>query len=92
MVYGLLWSIWDSDFAGDKETRVSIASFVIYLLGLPISWRSKGMRSVTLSSSHAEYVALSEAAILGGDVGLSTSAEYRNESKDSYHCEDRQCW
>jgi len=52
----------DSDFAGDKETRVSIAGFVIYLLGVPISWKSKGMKSVTLSSSEAEYVALPEAA------------------------------
>jgi len=52
----------DSDFARDKETRVSIAGFIIYLLGVPISWKSKGMRSVTLSSSEAEYVALSEAA------------------------------
>lgn len=52
----------DSDFAGDKETRVSIAGFVIYLLGVPICWKSKGMKSVTLSSSEAEYVALAEAA------------------------------
>ena len=52
----------DSDFAGDKETRVSIAGFVIYLMDVPISWRCKGMKSVTLSSSEAEYVALSEAA------------------------------
>lgn len=52
----------DSDYAGDTETRVSIAGFVIYLLGVPISWKSKGMKSVTLSSSEAEYVALSEAA------------------------------
>ncbi len=51
----------DSDFAGDKETRISISGFVLYLMGVPISWRSKGMRSVTLSSSEAEYVALSEA-------------------------------
>ncbi len=27
----------DSDFAGDRETRVSIAVFVIYLFGVPIS-------------------------------------------------------
>jgi hypothetical protein len=52
----------DSDYAGDRETRVSIAGFVIYLLGVPISWKSKGMKSVALSSSEAEYVALSEAA------------------------------
>ena len=35
---------------------------MIYLLGVPISWKSKGMKSVALSSSKAEYVALSEAA------------------------------
>ena len=52
----------DSDFAGDCETRISIAGFVLYLMGVPISWKSKGMKSVTLSSSEAEYVALSEAA------------------------------
>jgi len=52
----------DSDFGGDKETRISIAGFILYLMGVPISWRSKGQKSVTLSSSEAEYVALSEAA------------------------------
>ena len=60
-----LWEIVafsDSDFAGDCETRISIAGFVLYLMGVPISWKSKGMKSVTLSSSEAEYVALSEAA------------------------------
>ena len=52
----------DSNFAGDKETRISVAGFILYLMGVPISWRSKGMKSVTLSSSEAEYIALSEAA------------------------------
>ena len=31
----------DSDFGGDKESRISVAGFVIYLTGVPISWRSK---------------------------------------------------
>jgi hypothetical protein len=52
----------DSDFAGDKETRISVAGYILYLCGVPISWRSKAMRHVTLSSSEAEYVSLSEAA------------------------------
>ena len=52
----------DSDFGGDEETRISIAGFVLCLMGVPISWRSKGMKSVTLSLSEAECVALSEAA------------------------------
>ena len=52
----------DSDFAGDKETRISVAGYVMYLCGTLISWRSKVMKHVTLSSSEAEYVSLSEAA------------------------------
>ena len=59
------WSVTvfsDSDYAGDAKMRVSVTGFCIFLLGVPISWQSKGQRSVTLSSSEAEYVALSEAA------------------------------
>jgi len=52
----------DSDFGGDKETRISVAGFIIYLMGVPISWKSKGQKTVALSSSEAEYIALSEAA------------------------------
>ena len=52
----------DSDFGGDKETRISVAGFIIYLMGVPIRCRSKGQKSVVLSSSEAEYVTLSEAA------------------------------
>jgi hypothetical protein len=36
---------------------------VLYLLGVPISWRSKGQQtSITLSSTEAEYVAMWECA------------------------------
>ena len=52
----------DSDHAGDKESRISVTGFILYLLGVPIVWRSKAQRSVALSSSEAEYMALSEAA------------------------------
>jgi len=41
----------DSDFSGDKETRISVAGFILYLMGVPISWRSKGQKSVALSST-----------------------------------------
>jgi hypothetical protein len=51
----------DSDWAGDPDSRISVTGFVIYLLGVPICWRSKGQKGVTLSSSEAEYVAMSEA-------------------------------
>jgi transposase InsO family protein len=52
----------DSDWAGDKETRISVTGFIVFILGVPILWKSKGQRSVSLSSSEAEYFALSEAS------------------------------
>ena len=50
----------DSDFASDKEVRISIFGYIIYFCGIPIAWRSKGMKSVVLSTTEAEYMALSE--------------------------------
>ena len=50
----------DSDFASDIETRISVFGYIIYFCGIPIAWRSKGMKSVVLSIAEAEYMALSE--------------------------------
>jgi hypothetical protein len=52
----------DIDWAGDKEIRRSVSGYIIYLLGVPIFWKSKLQRSVSLSSAVAEYYALSEEA------------------------------
>ena len=52
----------DSDWAGDKESRRSVTGFIIFLMDCPIIWSSKQQSCVTLSSTEAEYVALSEAA------------------------------
>jgi hypothetical protein len=51
----------DSDWAGDKEDRHSFSGYVIFLLDVPILWKSKSQKSVPLSSSEAEYFAMSEA-------------------------------
>jgi hypothetical protein len=51
----------DSDWAGDVATRKSISGFILFLLDCPIIWRSKQQSNVTLSSTEAEYVAMSEA-------------------------------
>jgi hypothetical protein len=51
----------DSDWAGDKDNRRSISGFIMFLCGVPIVWRSKQQKSVALSSSEAEFVAISEA-------------------------------
>ena len=50
----------DSDFAGDKDTRLSICGYGIYLFDCLISWRSRAMRTHALSSTEAEYIAVSE--------------------------------
>ena len=55
-----LKALSDSDFASEKETRISVFGYIIYFCGIPIAWRSKGMKSVVLSTTEAEYMALSE--------------------------------
>jgi Reverse transcriptase (RNA-dependent DNA polymerase) len=52
----------DSDWAGDKENRHSVSGYAIFLLDVPVLWKSKLQRTVALSSSEAEYYAISEAA------------------------------
>ena len=55
-----LKALSDSDFASDKESRLSFLGYIIYFYGIPISWRSKGMKTVVLSTTEAEYMVLSE--------------------------------
>ena len=50
----------DSDFAGDKDTRLSVCGYGIYLFDCLISWKSRAMRTHALSSTEAEYIAVSE--------------------------------
>ena len=44
----------DSDFMGGVETRISVANFILCVMGVPV-WKSKRMKSVTLSSSEAFF-------------------------------------
>ena len=50
----------DSDWAGDVDDRRSITGWCIYVGGCLVGWGSRAQRSVTLSSTEAEYVAVSE--------------------------------
>ncbi|KAE8237380.1 hypothetical protein A4X06_0g9247 [Tilletia controversa] len=51
----------DSDHGADVSTRRSVTGYVFYLHGNPVTWRSKLQDTVSVSSTEAEYVALSEA-------------------------------
>ena len=52
----------DCDSMGDKDTRLSVSGSVIFLLDIPISFKSMQEKLVALSNSEAHCVALSEAA------------------------------
>ena len=52
--------ISDSEYGADEETRISVFGYEVYFCEALVAWKSKASRSVTLSSTEAEYVALSE--------------------------------
>ena len=55
-----LEALSDSDFANDKETRISVCGYIVFFCGVPIAWKSKSMKSVVLPTAEEEYVAVSE--------------------------------
>jgi len=68
----------DSDWASDVNTRRSTSGFFIKLAGGLISWTTKAQKTVALSSTEAEYMALSDCSrqvvwmhTLMGELGYS---------------------
>ena len=51
----------DSDYAGDLDKRRSTTGYVFTLAGGPICWRSILQSTVALSTTEAEYMAVTEA-------------------------------
>ena len=49
-----LKALSDSDFASDKETRISVFGYITYFCGIITAWRSKGMKRVVLSTAEAK--------------------------------------
>ena len=60
---GMNWEMTgysNSDWEADTDSRRSITGWEIYLNRCLISWGYLGQKNVTLSSTEAEYVAVSE--------------------------------
>ena len=51
----------DADWAGDKEDRRSTTGYCVYVNGNLISWNTKKQKTVALSTSEAELMAITEA-------------------------------
>jgi hypothetical protein len=56
-----LWGWVDADFAADLDTRRSHTGYILMLNGGAVSWKSTKQKSVSLSTSEAEWYAASEA-------------------------------
>ncbi|TNV97314.1 hypothetical protein C5H24_12810, partial [Xylella fastidiosa] len=52
----------DADFAGDQDTRRSTTGYIYTMGSTAVSWVSRLQKLVTLSTTEAEYVAVTEAA------------------------------
>src|SRR5271169_2914569 len=57
-----LTGLTDADWAGDVNTRRSTTGYVVMLNNGAIAWRSKRQVTVALSTTEAEYMAVTEAA------------------------------
>ena len=57
-----LFGYTDSNWAGDSSDRRTIVGYVFQLGSGPISWSSKKVKTLSLSSCEAEYRAAKEAA------------------------------
>lgn len=71
----------DSDYGGDRDHAKSTTGMVFTAGGNPVSWRSSLQKVVALSTTEAEYIALSEAVKEG--VWLKRFAEELGFPQDS---------
>lgn len=58
----VLKGYFDADLGGCSDTRKSTTGFVFTVGGIAVSWMSRLQKSVALSTTEAEYMAISEAS------------------------------
>lgn len=59
---GILKGFVDADWAGSLDDRSSFTGYTFVMNNSPISWESRKQRTVALSSTEAEYMALCDAS------------------------------
>ena len=73
---GMEWKLLlylDSDWAGDKDDRKSISGHILYVNGVPVTWSSRGQKTVALSSGgrvHCSIRSSKGSTICCTDVGF----------------------
>ncbi|KAE9350550.1 hypothetical protein PF008_g6386 [Phytophthora fragariae] len=55
-----LESYYDADWTGNRDDRRSVSGMILMLCGAPVVWHSTFQKTVALSSTEAEYMALSD--------------------------------
>jgi hypothetical protein len=50
----------DSDWAANPDDRKSITGYVLFLANGPVSWLTRRQKTIALSSTEAEYMAMSD--------------------------------
>ena len=50
MIKWALKELSDSDFASDKETRISVFGYIIYFCGSPIAWKQRNEKCCTVNN------------------------------------------
>jgi hypothetical protein len=50
----------DADYANDVATRRSVSGIVLMLNGGPVVWSTEKQKSISLSTTEAEFVAIIE--------------------------------
>lgn len=51
----------DTDFAGDRDRRMSLTGYVFTLFGNTVSWKASLQHVVALSTTEAEYIGITKA-------------------------------